>query len=137
MSYICKYIKNNKLFSVYNLKEDQKSSPFLFLLFTGSKVNDMPTPQLTALQAVLLEVKELQTMHAQAIKVQEETQQALEKELTSHQELKLQLEKNKTSSDNLQRQLERLHLERATLLADSVDMREWSLRQLFLQRSSD
>uniref|UniRef100_A0A8C4END3 C-type lectin domain-containing protein n=1 Tax=Dicentrarchus labrax TaxID=13489 RepID=A0A8C4END3_DICLA len=49
---------------------------------------------------------------------------SLKKELMSHKELKLQLEQNKTASDGLQRQVEMLQLQRATVLADTAQIRE-------------
>lgn len=63
-------------------------------------------------------------MQTEAIKAQEEAQQALEEQLRSHQQLKLQLEQNKTASDGFQRQLEILQMEKATLQSSTSDIRE-------------
>lgn len=82
-------------------------------------------------QALFVEVKELQIMQTEAIKAQEEAQQALKKELMSHKELKLQLEQNKTTNDGLQRQIETLQLQRATVLADTAKSRERLLHLFF------
>ncbi|XP_051240762.1 C-type lectin domain family 4 member M-like isoform X3 [Dicentrarchus labrax] len=88
------------------------------------KANQLPAPHQMTVQALFVEVKELQIMQTEAIKAQEEAQQALKKELMSHKELKLQLEQNKTASDGLQRQVEMLQLQRATVLADTAQIRE-------------
>ncbi|KAF1374928.1 hypothetical protein PFLUV_G00234130 [Perca fluviatilis] len=75
-------------------------------------------------QALIIEVKQLHIMQTEAIKSQKEAQQALEKELRSHQQLKLQLEQNKTLNDGIQRQVETLQFEKATLQSDTLDIRE-------------
>lgn len=76
-------------------------------------------------------MKQLHIMQTEAIKAQEEAQQALEKELRSHQQLKLQLEQNKTLNDGIQRQLETLQFERATLQSNTSDIRERLLHNVF------
>ncbi|XP_073339846.1 uncharacterized protein [Pagrus major] len=85
------------------------------------QASEVSAPHQITVQALIVEVKQLQVMQTDAIKAQEEAQQALKKELMSHQQLKLQLEQNKTLSNNIQRQLETLHVEKATLQSDTSD----------------
>ncbi|XP_034714804.1 CD209 antigen-like protein E isoform X2 [Etheostoma cragini] len=82
------------------------------------------TPHQITAQELIIEVKELHTMQTKAIKAQEEAQQALEKELRSHQQLKLQLKHNKTINDAIERQYETLQFERAMLQSETLDLRE-------------
>lgn len=63
-------------------------------------------------------------MQTEAIKDQEETQEALERAHRTHHELKLLLEQNMTVHDALQRQLESLQLERAALMSETSHIRE-------------
>ncbi|XP_031134635.2 CD209 antigen-like protein B isoform X1 [Sander lucioperca] len=88
------------------------------------KISKESAPHQITAQALIIEVKQLHIMQTEAIKAQEEAQQALEKELRSHQQLKLQLEQNKTLNDGIQRQLETLQFERATLQSNTSDIRE-------------
>ncbi|XP_041810445.1 C-type lectin domain family 4 member F-like [Chelmon rostratus] len=87
-------------------------------------VSEVPAPHQITAQALIIEVKQFQTMNSEAIKAQEEAKQALEKELMGHQQLKLHLEQNKTVSDSFQRQLEALQLERAMLKSITSDIQE-------------
>lgn len=91
----------------------------LSLLITGGQASEVSAPDQITVQALIVEVKQLQVMQTDAIKAREEAQQALKEELVRHQQLKLQLEQNKTLSDSLQKQLETLHIEKATLQSDT------------------
>lgn len=88
------------------------------------KVSEESAPHQITIQALIIEVKQLQIMHTEAIKAENEAKQALEKELRSHQQLKLLLEQNKTLTDGIQRQLETLEVQRATLKSNSSDIWE-------------
>lgn len=87
-------------------------------------VSEVPAPEQITAQALIIEVKQLQIMETEAIKAQEEAQQALQKELRGHQLMRLHLEQNKTLCDGFQKQLEALHLEKAMLQSDSSHMQE-------------
>lgn len=112
----------------------------LYLPITGGQASEVSSPDQITVQALIVEVKQLQVMQTDAIKAWQEAQQALKEELVRHQQLKLQLEQNKTLSDSLQKQLETLHVERATLQSDTSDTGERLLQSfpdssiLFLQR---
>lgn len=85
------------------------------------QVNDVSAPKQIGVEALIEEVKQLQLLHADALKSQAVTKQELQRELMSLQLLKIQLEQNKTLSDGLQKQLEAQHLEIATLQAQTAD----------------
>ncbi|XP_054470148.1 C-type lectin domain family 4 member E-like isoform X2 [Anoplopoma fimbria] len=88
----------------------------------GGKVSEESNPYKITAQGLIIEVKQIQIIQAESIKAQEEAQQALETELTSHQQLKLQLEQIKTGSDGIQKQIETLKTERAALETNSSDI---------------
>ncbi|XP_070775848.1 CD209 antigen-like protein E [Enoplosus armatus] len=88
------------------------------------KVSEVSAPHQMTAQALIIEVRQLQIMQTEAIKAEQEAQQALKKELRSHQQLKLQLEQNKTISDDLQGQLETLQLQKTTLQSETSDTLE-------------
>uniref|UniRef100_A0A8D3DWD4 C-type lectin domain-containing protein n=1 Tax=Scophthalmus maximus TaxID=52904 RepID=A0A8D3DWD4_SCOMX len=64
------------------------------------------------------------TSEREVIKALKEYEQALEKELRSHEQLNLQMEQNKTLSDSLQTRLETLHVEKAILLSETSEISE-------------
>ncbi|XP_031702813.1 CD209 antigen-like protein E [Anarrhichthys ocellatus] len=90
-------------------------------IYCGKVSGESTSDQITA-QALIIEVKQIQIMHTEAINAQEEVRHTLETELGNHQQLKLQLEQIKALSDGLQGQIERLQMEKATLKANSSDI---------------
>ncbi|XP_068563093.1 C-type lectin domain family 4 member F-like isoform X2 [Cebidichthys violaceus] len=86
------------------------------------KVSGGSNPYQITAQALIIEVKQIQIMHTEAVKAQEEVRHTLETELGNHRQLKLQLEQVKALSDGLQVQIETLQMEKATLTADSSDI---------------
>lgn len=94
------------------------------MLIPGGKIIEESSPQPIKAQTLIMEVRQLQLKHSEAIEAQAEAQQALDQELRSHQQLKLQLEQNKTLCDGLQTHLEALQAERAALQSNSSDLCE-------------
>lgn len=103
----------------------------LILLITGGKVSEVSVPHLISAQAIIIEVKQLQTLQAEAIKDQEAVHQALNKAHRTHQQLKLQLKQNVTLGDGLQGQLETLQLARAVLQSNTAHISERLLHSFY------
>ncbi|XP_035467309.1 CD209 antigen-like isoform X2 [Scophthalmus maximus] len=89
-----------------------------------STVDEESSPHQISAPALILEQKELKILRSEVIKALKEYEQALEKELRSHEQLNLQMEQNKTLSDSLQTRLETLHVEKAILLSETSEIRE-------------
>lgn len=92
--------------------------------FTGGNVSEVPDSHQITAEAIITEVKQLQKMQTEAIKDQEETQEALQSAHRTYHQLNLLLEQNMTLHDVLHRQLESLQLERATLMSETSHIRE-------------
>ncbi|KAI3367776.1 hypothetical protein L3Q82_026608 [Scortum barcoo] len=88
------------------------------------KVSEVPVPHEITADALILEVRQLQIMHTEVIKAEEEANLILKKELKSHEQLKLQFEQSKALCDDFQRQLEILQVKRATLQSHTSDILE-------------
>ncbi|KAF0044433.1 hypothetical protein F2P81_003591 [Scophthalmus maximus] len=89
-----------------------------------STVDEESSPHQISAPALILEQKELKILRSEVIKALKEYEQALEKELRSHEQLNLQMEQNKTLSDSLQTRLETLHVEKAILLSETSEISE-------------
>ncbi|KAF0044431.1 hypothetical protein F2P81_003589 [Scophthalmus maximus] len=87
-----------------------------------AKAKDLPISN-SAATPLLVEVNYLSN-HNDIIRAKLETQAALARERTFHQELKMQLKQTKTVTDGLQRRIETLQTERTNLKANKTSLEE-------------
>lgn len=87
---------------------------------SGAKAKDLPISN-SAATPLLVEVNYLSN-HNDIIRAKLETQAALARERTFHQELKMQLKQTKTVTDGLQRRIETLQTERTNLKANKTSL---------------